>query len=107
MHILIGEESAPLQVDRFVHLPVLEDVLMFLFRLIKLKVNIIFLLLSQGELLVDVGLQGVVSHLDLVLALLILLVVLPHILVHVLREQPPLFLMDLIQLRLEGLDGLL
>jgi len=65
------------------------------------------LLLAQRQLLVDVRLQCVVGNLNLVLALLVLLMILPHVLVHSFIKQVALFFLDFVQLGLQCFDCLL
>ena len=54
---------------------------MFFLRLAELGVNFVLLFFTQRQLFIDVGLERVIGNLDFILALLVLLVVLPHVLV--------------------------
>jgi len=65
------------------------------------------LLLTQRELLVDVGLQGVIGRVNLVLLLLVLLVIVADVLPHLFLKQIGLFLIDFKQLGVECFDRLL
>jgi len=107
VHMLVGQEPSTLQDDSLIHFFVLFELLELLLDLIKLEVEIVGLLLTQRQLLVDVGLQGIVGRLDLVLSLLVPRMVPINVLFYTLFHQLLFFFLDFFQLRVKRLYRLL
>lgn len=107
VHVPVCQETSSFKQDGLVHLLVLQDLLVIVSGLTQLVIAVSLQFLPLRELLVDVGLQLVVRHLDVVFALLVFLLVFSVVLVNVFVEQVVFFLLDLVQRRLQGFNRLL
>ena len=85
-HERVSQEASTFKQDLFIHFLVFINLLLFFLRLAELGVNFVLLFFTQRQLFIDVGLERVIGNLDFILALLVLLVVLPHVLVDALGQ---------------------
>lgn len=107
MQVHVGEEPPSFERYLLIHVLVVVDLALLFPGLTQFNVDFVFLLLAQGQLLVDVRLQRIVRDLDLMLPLLKLLrLVQVHPLGIALVEEFLFLFFDLKKLRLERFNGL-